>query len=240
MRWPAEGDDRAVAAQDFAEHHLAGGGSCRQRAQERTIEAAQLRAQDVVAEGNLGLFDRIGEHDVEARHLGAAVEHRREDAADLWVQVGVGECHRTAACRRSPRRWRSRRPALRRDRPSLPSPNTSQRSAVRMSIDQPWTKRSAASADANPQARATSRMTMASRPGRASCGPPINGCYCSVTRRPITGPAPATASASTTKATDLRIQLHRIGAAGFQRDVGSWRNRRTCRAPAARRLGSTS
>ena len=73
----------AVVTQHLAEHDLARIGAGAQRQQEGTVETAQLRAQDVVAKGKLGLLDRIGKDDVEARNLGAAVEHRGQHPAYL-------------------------------------------------------------------------------------------------------------------------------------------------------------
>ena len=55
------GTDRLVAAKHLAEHHLAGGGARRQRAQEIAIEAANLVAERAVAERNLRLLDRVVE-----------------------------------------------------------------------------------------------------------------------------------------------------------------------------------
>ena len=83
------------------------------------------------------------------------------------------------------------------------APNICQRSAVRISIDQPWICLNDGCAVISPHSKATSKTATASRLTSLmrGFGPGASSAYCSVTRRPITGPAPALASASTTKAT---------------------------------------
>ena len=92
MRCPGEGRTGWSAAQHFAQHHLAGVGGRGQRAQKIAVETADLLAEHAVAERDLGLLDRVRDHDVEADHLGAAFQHSAEDAADL---AGPGQ-HRRA------------------------------------------------------------------------------------------------------------------------------------------------
>ena len=77
------GQHRIVLMLDLAEHDLAGAGAERERAQIVAVEAAQPRAQGLVAERHRGLLDRGREHDVEAHDLGAAVDDRGQHPADL-------------------------------------------------------------------------------------------------------------------------------------------------------------
>ena len=56
----------------LAEHHFAGMGAERQRAQEIAIKPTQSPAEGAVAERNFGLLDRGRKYNVEADHLGAA------------------------------------------------------------------------------------------------------------------------------------------------------------------------
>ena len=92
MRWPGRGPDRLVAAQNFPQHHLAAGGGRRERAKKIAVEAADLFAEQAAAERDLGLLDRLLEHDVEADDLGAALDDRAENAADL-----AGPCQQSAS-----------------------------------------------------------------------------------------------------------------------------------------------
>jgi hypothetical protein len=45
---------RPLAAENFTQHHLAGTGSARKRAQEIAVEATHSRSQQIIAKGNLG------------------------------------------------------------------------------------------------------------------------------------------------------------------------------------------
>ena len=77
------GQHRMVLVLDLAEHDLAGAGAERERAQIVAVEAAHARAERLVAERHAGLLDRGREDDVEADHLGAAVDDRGQHLADL-------------------------------------------------------------------------------------------------------------------------------------------------------------
>src|SRR2546423_864202 len=75
--------DRTVAAQDFAQHHLAGRRSPCKRPKEAPVEAAQSRTQQIVAERDLGLFNRRRKYDIESYDLRTAVDDSIENPTDL-------------------------------------------------------------------------------------------------------------------------------------------------------------
>ncbi len=68
---------------DLAEHDLAGARAEGDRPQIVAVEAAQAGAQGFVAERHRRLLDRGREHDVETHNLGAALDDRIQNAADL-------------------------------------------------------------------------------------------------------------------------------------------------------------
>ena len=74
---------RRLLVLHLAEHDLTGARAERERSQVVAVEAAQARAERLVAERHCGLLDRGREHDVEAHDLGAARDDSVEYAADL-------------------------------------------------------------------------------------------------------------------------------------------------------------
>src|SRR5262249_18492982 len=89
---------RFVLVLDLTEHDLAGASAERERAQIVPVEAAQAGAKGFIAERHRRLLDRGREYDVETHDLGASVEDRGQDPADL----GCPGDARTAFERRRP------------------------------------------------------------------------------------------------------------------------------------------
>ena len=68
---------------NLAQHHFAVTRRQRKRAQEVAVEPAQPGAERLLPHWNCGLLDRGREHDIEADHLGTAIDDGGEHAADL-------------------------------------------------------------------------------------------------------------------------------------------------------------
>src|SRR5437763_16960950 len=83
---------------NLAEHDLAGACADRQRAQVIAVEAAQQRAERLVAERHRRLLDRGRQHDVESDDLGAAVDDRGQYLPEL---AGPGDGRRSLERRRA-------------------------------------------------------------------------------------------------------------------------------------------
>ena len=97
MRWPGDGRIGWSPRSTSPSTTLPAGDRRRQRAQKIAVEAADLFAEQAFAERDLGLLDRRLEHDVEADDLGAALDDRAENAADL---AGPGQRRRALERRR--------------------------------------------------------------------------------------------------------------------------------------------
>ena len=95
------GQDRFVLVLDLTEHDLPGASAKRKRAQIVPVEPAEAGAKGFVAERHRRLLDRRRKYDVETHDLGASVEDRGQDPADLG---GPGDA-RTAFERRRPERF---------------------------------------------------------------------------------------------------------------------------------------
>ena len=158
------GQHRMVLMLHLAEHDLAGARPERQRAQIVAVEAAHPRAQGLVAERHRRLLDRGREHDVEAHHLGAAVDDRGQHPADL---AGPGDARRAFERRGAEGFLVERDHDRGRGRRLCALPKARQRSVVSRSIDRPRTVSSAGEA-ATRAATSAIRKPAAARAGGRS------------------------------------------------------------------------
>ncbi len=197
------GANGAVVPQGFAQHDLAGRSTRRERPQKRTIEAAQFRADLIVAERQFGLLDRVGQHEVETRDLRPAIEHRRQHAADLG---GPDQGRRSLEWRRLIGLFvdRNHGDGCGRGVAMRPKQLPAQRG---QRVDRPAMREVERRHHGQQSASRGDHEDCDGVPPETHPPPVLSFRYCSVTRRPITGPAPGAALGSITNAANFDFSV---------------------------------